>query len=72
MAIDDIASGTEKATSLIDYMRSVQNAHNATFDNRKGSGTLLSSKNRIMTTMKPSIKEKLRRNLKTFSRDDSD
>ena len=72
MAIEEIASGTEKATTLIDYMRSVQNAHNATFDSRKGSGVLLSSKNRVMTTMNPSIKEKLRRNLNTFSREDSD
>ena len=72
MAIDDIASGTEKATTLIDYMRSVQNAHNATFDSSKGSAILLSSKNRVMTTMKPSIKDKLKRNLNTFSRDDSD
>ena len=51
-------------------MRTVQNAHNATLVDQKGNGIHLASKLRVMTTMTPSMKDKLRRNLQTFNRDE--
>ena len=62
----DIKKKSTEATVLIDYMWDISEAKiNPGYKDKH----IFSNKNRVMTTMSPSTKDRLKKNLETFSSD---